>query len=57
MHKNIFFVLFKQIRVQAAQLLGRMENVGNEFLHQTLDKKLMSNMRVRKLNKFLTTSK
>jgi integrator complex subunit 4 len=35
-----------QVRTKAAQLLGGMTKVSNEFLHQTLDKKLMSNMRV-----------
>ncbi|XP_030378031.1 integrator complex subunit 4 [Scaptodrosophila lebanonensis] len=34
-----------QIRVQAAELLGGMTHVSSEFLHQTLDKKLMSNLR------------
>lgn len=33
------------VRTQAADLLGGMTGVGNEFLHQTLDKKLMSNLR------------
>lgn len=37
-----------QIRVQAAELLGQMTKVNNEFLFQTLDKKLMSNMRRKK---------
>ncbi|XP_073832840.1 integrator complex subunit 4 [Musca autumnalis] len=37
-----------QIRVQAAQHLGEMTMVGPEFLHQTLDKKLMSNLRRKK---------
>ena len=37
-----------QIRTQAAELLGGMGHVSNEFLHQTLDKKLMSNMRRKK---------
>lgn len=35
------------VRTQAAELLGEMSSVSEEFLHQTLDKKLMSNMRVR----------
>ncbi|KAH8362416.1 hypothetical protein KR200_006623 [Drosophila serrata] len=34
-----------QIRVLAAELLGGMTAVSREFLHQTLDKKLMSNLR------------
>lgn len=34
-----------QIRVLAAELLGSMTHVSSEFLHQTLDKKLMSNLR------------
>lgn len=37
-----------QVRVQAAELLGQMTKVNNEFLFQTLDKKLMSNMRRKK---------
>lgn len=37
-----------QIRVQAAEHLGQMTMVGKEFLHQTLDKKLMSNLRRKK---------
>jgi integrator complex subunit 4 len=37
-----------QIRTQAAELLGLMTQVNNEFLFQTLDKKLMSNMRRKK---------
>jgi integrator complex subunit 4 len=37
-----------QIRQLAAGLLGGMSNVNTEFLHQTLDKKLMSNMRRKK---------
>lgn len=38
--------LSMQVRTQAAELLGGMTKVSSEFLHQTLDKKLMSNMRV-----------
>lgn len=34
-----------QIRIQAAQYLGGMTKVSSQFLHQTLDKKLMSNLR------------
>ena len=41
------FVLFK-VRELAATLMGKMEGVSQEFLEQTLDKKLMSNMRVKK---------
>uniref|UniRef100_A0A6M2DDE3 Integrator complex subunit 4 n=1 Tax=Xenopsylla cheopis TaxID=163159 RepID=A0A6M2DDE3_XENCH len=37
--------LIVRIRVQAAGLLGTMVKVGPSFLLQTLDKKLMSNMR------------
>lgn len=40
--------LSMQIRTQAAELLGGMRQVNNEFLCQTLDKKLMSNMRRKK---------
>lgn len=36
------------VRTQAARLLGGMTKVNDEFLHQTLDKKLMSNMRRKK---------
>lgn len=36
------------IRTQAAELLGNMTMVSPEFLHQTLDKKLMSNLRRKK---------
>lgn len=42
--------LSMQVRTQAAELLGGMYQVSPEFLHQTLDKKLMSNLRV---NKFI----
>ncbi|XP_036319593.1 integrator complex subunit 4 [Rhagoletis pomonella] len=37
-----------QIRTQAAEHLGLMTLVSSEFLHQTLDKKLMSNLRRKK---------
>lgn len=40
--------LSMQVRTQAADLLGGMRQVNNEFLCQTLDKKLMSNMRRKK---------
>lgn len=40
--------LSMQVRTQAAELLGGMKQVNNEFLCQTLDKKLMSNMRRKK---------
>lgn len=40
--------LSMQVRQQAASLLGGMTAVSNEFLHQTLDKKLMSNLRRKK---------
>lgn len=40
--------LSMQVRTQAAKLLGGMSQVGPEFLHQTLDKKLMSNLRRKK---------
>lgn len=40
--------LSMQVRVQAAFLLGGMTQVSSEFLHQTLDKKLMSNLRRKK---------
>lgn len=38
--------LSMRVRMQAAQLLGTMATVSSKFLHQTLDKKLFSNMRV-----------
>lgn len=37
--------LSMHVRTQAAELLGGMTSVSNEFLHQTLDKKLMSDLR------------
>ncbi|GAB0097982.1 Integrator complex subunit 4 [Sergentomyia squamirostris] len=40
--------LSMHVRVQAAELLGGMKAVGSEFLNQTLDKKLMSNLRRKK---------
>lgn len=40
--------LSMRVRTQAAELLGGMTSVSNEFLHQTLDKKLMSNLRRKK---------
>lgn len=40
--------LSMRVRTMAAELLGGMTSVGNEFLHQTLDKKLMSNLRRKK---------
>lgn len=39
--------LSMRVRTQAAQLLGNLTLVSPKFLHQTLDKKLFSNMRVR----------
>eukprot|EP00088_Acartia_fossae_P000160 TRINITY_DN10050_c0_g1_i1.p1 TRINITY_DN10050_c0_g1~~TRINITY_DN10050_c0_g1_i1.p1 ORF type:complete len:939 (+),score=261.73 TRINITY_DN10050_c0_g1_i1:63-2879(+) len=36
------------VRCLAAQLIGNMSSVSQTFLEQTLDKKLMSNMRVKK---------
>ncbi len=36
------------VRVEAATLLGRFTNISPNFLHQTLDKKLMSNLRKKK---------
>lgn len=35
-----------RVRTQAASLLGSMAGISEKFLQQTLDKKLMSNMRV-----------
>lgn len=40
--------LSMQVRIHAASLLGRLTDVSNEFLNQTLDKKLMSNLRRKK---------
>lgn len=37
--------LSMRVRMQATQLLGTMTSVSSKFLHQTLDKKLFSNMR------------
>ncbi|NXE82007.1 INT4 protein, partial [Cochlearius cochlearius] len=39
------------VRVQAAKLLGSMQQVSSHFLEQTLDKKLMSDLRVCKCSK------
>lgn len=36
-------------RALACSLLGGVQKVGQKFLQQTLDKKLMSNMRVRRI--------
>lgn len=36
------------VRVEAATLLGKFTNISIHFLHQTLDKKLMSNLRKKK---------
>ena len=36
------------VRVLAAKLIGDMKNVSQMFLEQTLDKKLMSNMRMKR---------
>lgn len=36
------------VRAEAARLLGSLHTVSQRFLDQTLDKKLMSNMRVRR---------
>ena len=38
----------EQVRGLAAKLIGNMKNVSQVFMEQTLDKKLMSNMRVKK---------
>lgn len=38
------------VRKLAAELLGSMNHVNSHFLEQTLDKKLMSDMRVRNKN-------
>ncbi|KAI9583405.1 hypothetical protein GQX74_005153 [Glossina fuscipes] len=40
--------LSTQIRLQAAKHLGDLTQVSSEFLHQILDKKLMSNLRRKK---------
>lgn len=40
--------LSMRVRKQAASLLGNFSDVSLDFLEQTLDKKLMSNLRVRK---------
>ncbi|XP_055641997.1 integrator complex subunit 4 [Toxorhynchites rutilus septentrionalis] len=45
---NAICDLSMHIRTLAAELLGGMTMVNDEFLHQTLDKKLMSNMRRKK---------
>lgn len=38
--------LSMRVRTLAITILGNMENVSQKLLQQTLDKKLMSNMRV-----------
>lgn len=40
--------LSMQVRTHAANILGRLTEVSSEFLNQTLDKKLMSNLRRKK---------
>lgn len=47
--------LSMHVRVHAAKLLGSMTAVHPKFLNQTLDKKLMSNMR-RKVDRNFKTS-
>ncbi|XP_045620866.1 integrator complex subunit 4 [Procambarus clarkii] len=42
---NVVNDISVRVRTQAASLLGTMTNVSERFLQQTLDKKLMSNMR------------
>lgn len=42
------------VRTLAAELLGSMVNVNPHFLEQTLDKKLMSDMRVHIYRLFFT---
>ena len=42
-----------RVRTQAASLLGSMSGISEKFLQQTLDKKLMSNMRVSVHSAFL----
>lgn len=44
---NIFACDFL-VREEAVLLIGNMDNVSEEMLEQTLDKKLMSNMRAKK---------
>jgi integrator complex subunit 4 len=36
------------VREEAVLLIGNMDNVSEEMLEQTLDKKLMSNMRLKR---------
>lgn len=45
--------LSMHVRVLAAKLLGTMNLVSPKFLNQTLDKKLMSNMRRKVFNQTL----
>ena len=53
----IFFIFYnwkvmndvrEPVRCLAAQIIGTMSAVSQTFLEQTLDKKLMSNMRMKK---------
>lgn len=45
---NMINDISMKVRVEAALLLGSMTSVSSKFLEQTLDKKLMSNMRRKK---------
>ena len=40
--------IFTTVREEAVLLIGNMDNISEEMLEQTLDKKLMSNMRLKK---------
>lgn len=42
--------LAMRVRTKAIGMLGYMKNVSQKLLQQTLDKKLMSNMRVLAIN-------
>ena len=45
---NMMSDIEMSVRIQAATLLGKFTNVSTSFLDQTLDKKLMSNLRKKK---------
>ena len=45
--KLILCLQISQVRAEAARLLGSLHQVSNAFKFQTLDKKLMSDLKVR----------
>ena len=45
---DVIIVKIVLVREEAVLLIGNMSNISEEMLEQTLDKKLMSNMRIKK---------